>query len=96
MLTQKQIDIILNEMKPYHPVKIGVFGSVSRGEETSSSDIDLLYQFRLPIGLFKLIKLKNDLEKKLGKDIDLVSEKYINSRLKPYVMRDIKVIYENK
>ncbi|MCY4162228.1 MAG: nucleotidyltransferase domain-containing protein [Flavobacteriaceae bacterium] len=30
-------------MKPYSPIKIAVFGSVSRREETENSDIDIAY-----------------------------------------------------
>ncbi len=45
MLTQSQIDIIINTMKPFNPIKIGVFGSVARNESIESSDIDILYSF---------------------------------------------------
>ena len=42
MLTQKEIDIIIKTLKPYNPKRIGLFGSVARNEETSTSDIDIL------------------------------------------------------
>ena len=96
MLTQSQIDIIIDAMIPFNPTKIGVFGSVARNEATKSSDIDILYQFKNTIGLFKLIGLKQDLEKKLNKKVDLVSEKYINPKLKPYILNDLNIIYGNE
>ncbi|MDR0749643.1 MAG: nucleotidyltransferase domain-containing protein [Tannerellaceae bacterium] len=43
MLSQSQIDIIIQLMLPYNPVRIGIFGSVARGEDTQESDIDILY-----------------------------------------------------
>lgn len=95
MLTQSQIDIIIQAMRPYSPTRIGVFGSVARNEDTESSDIDILYQFKNTIGLFKLIGLKQDLEKKLNKKVDLVSEKYIHPKLKPHILNDLNIIYGN-
>ena len=95
MLNQEQINIIINTLKPYNPKKIGIFGSYSRGENTNESDVDILYSFENSIGLFKLIAIKEDLEKKLHKKVDLVSEKYTHPKLKPFIMNDLKVIYEN-
>ena len=93
MLSQKQIDIIVNTLKPYNPTKIGIFGSYSRGENTENSDIDILYSFNDAIGLFKLIGIKDDLEKKLNKKVDLVSEKYAHPKLKPLIFNNLKIIY---
>ena len=45
MISQEQIDIIINTLKPFNPEKIGVFGSYSRGDNGKDSDIDILYQF---------------------------------------------------
>lgn len=95
MLTQSQINIIINTLKPFNPKKIGIFGSYSRGENSLDSDVDILYSFENSIGLFKLISIKEDLEKKLHKKVDLVSEKYAHPKLKPYIMNDLKIIYEN-
>ena len=94
MISQEQIDIIINTLKPFNPEKIGVFGSYSRGDNGKATDIYILYQFKDTIGLFSLIKLKGELEKKLNKRVDLLSEKYIHPRLKSNIMRDLKLIYE--
>lgn len=96
MLTENQIQIIISTMQSYSPTSIGVFGSMARGDTKENSDIDILYQFKETIGLFKLIKLQQDLEKKLNKKVDLVSRKYINPKLKSYIMSDLKIIYENE
>ncbi|MBX2931084.1 MAG: nucleotidyltransferase family protein [Chitinophagaceae bacterium] len=95
MLSEQQINIIINTMKPYSPTKIGVFGSVARGENSANSDIDILYNFKNTVGLFKLVQLQSELEKKLQKKVDLVSEKYAHPLLKPYILNDLKIIYEN-
>jgi predicted nucleotidyltransferase len=76
-------------------VKIGIFGSVARSENTENSDIDILYQLENAIGLFNLVRMKDDLEEKLNVKVDLVSEKYVHPKLKPYIMNDLVVIYEH-
>ncbi|HMR16172.1 MAG TPA: nucleotidyltransferase family protein [Mariniflexile sp.] len=83
----------MNTLKPFKPSKIGVFGSFSRGDNTDESDIDILYSFEEAIGLFKLIKIKNDLEQNLKIKVDLVSEKYVHPKLKPHIFNDLKIIY---
>lgn len=95
MISEKQINIIINTLKPLKPSKIGIFGSYARDENNDNSDIDILYSFEEAVGLFKLIGIKVDLEERLNKKIDLVSEKYANLNLKPAILRDLKVIYEN-
>ena len=95
MLSQQQINIIIDTLKPFHPTKIGIFGSYSRGENNEDSDIDILYSFEYSIGLFKLIGIKDVLEQKLNTKVDLVSEKYANPKLKPIIFSDLKIIYGN-
>jgi predicted nucleotidyltransferase len=93
MLTQKEIDIIIKTLKPYNPKRIGLFGSVARNEETSTSDIDILYSFNSPISLFGLVDIQNALQKKLHKKIDLVSQNAVHPLLKESIFNDLKIIY---
>lgn len=60
-----------------------VFGSVGRGEQGASSDLDLLVDMAEGRSLFDLIALSNDLEESLGVEVDVVTE----ASLSPY-MRD--------
>jgi len=96
MINELQKNIIINTILPFHPVQIGIFGSVARGENTESSDIDILYQLKDSVGLFNLVRMKDSLEEKLNKKVDLISEKSIHPKLKPYVMNDLKIIYSNE
>jgi predicted nucleotidyltransferase len=74
---------------------IGIFGSVARGEDSPKSDIDILYRLKNSVGLFNLVRMKDDLEKKLNAKIDLVSEQFVHPKLKPQIMNDLKIIYSN-
>jgi len=96
MISELQKNIIISTMMPFHPVRIGIFGSVVRGENTENSDIDILYQLKEAVGLFNMVRIKDDLEEKLNKKVDLVSEKYIHPKLKPHIMNDLKIIYNNE
>jgi predicted nucleotidyltransferase len=96
MLSQSQIDIIIRSMMPYNPVRIGIFGSVARGEDSPESDIDILYRLKDAVGLFNLVRMKDDMEKKLNARVDLVSEQFVHPKLKPQIMNDLKIIYSNE
>ena len=60
----------------HRPVaRVQVFGSLAEGRERPGSDIDLLVEF-LPgarVGLFEMGGLKEDLEERLGCEVDLIS-----------------------
>jgi len=52
---------------------IAVFGSAARGEDTESSDLDLLVQFAEGSSLFDLMELESALGALLGISVDVVS-----------------------
>ncbi|REG98900.1 nucleotidyltransferase family protein [Flavobacterium aquicola] len=93
MLSQKEIQIIIEILKPYNPKRIGLFGSVARNEEKETSDIDILYNFNTPISLFGLVDIQNALQNVLHKKIDLVSENAVHPLLKERIFNDLKIIY---
>jgi predicted nucleotidyltransferase len=95
MISQQQIDIIIDTLKPYKPTKIGIFGSFARGENSENSDLDILYQFEEPISLFQKVRIQENLEKRLDFNIDFVSEKYLHPFLKKSILKDLKIIYGN-
>jgi len=81
--------------------RISVFGSFARGEETAESDVDLLVALkpsgkRPVLGLFELIKLEQELKKRLGCEVDLVTEEGLNPRRKKNIEKDRVVLYEEK
>ena len=85
-------------LRPYAQ-RISVFGSYARGESTPQSDVDLLVALkpsekRPPLGLFEVIRLEKELEKRLGCAVDLVTEEGLSPRIRVNVERDRVVIYE--
>ena len=57
--------------KSYGISKIGLFGSVARGEQQEGSDVDIVYEGEA-MGLFKLGRLKEELEELLDATVDLL------------------------
>ena|SRR3989344_2262860 len=80
--------------KKYGVEKAGVFGSYARGEANKNSDVDILVSMGNPIGIYKFIGLKFDLEEVLGRKVDLISSRAVNKYIKPYIEKDIASIYE--
>jgi len=68
---------------------IGVFGSTVRGEEKTTSDIDILVQPGSSATLVQLIGLSNYLKKSLGKKVDVVSENALKERVKSNIYKDL-------
>lgn len=70
-----------------------VFGSFARGEATDDSDVDLLVKFSKPIG-WRFFGIADELEKALGKEVDLATDNMIGKYIRENVMRDLQKIYE--
>ena len=68
--------------------KIAIFGSTSRGEHKSKSDIDIIVEFIEPIGLFEFVRLEDYLGKKLGKKVDLTTKQALNPTIKKVVLKE--------
>lgn len=66
----------------FHVARIGVFGSVSRGEQTPASDIDILVEFSRPVGFFTFMELEDYLSDRLGAPVDLVTPDAIKPRMR--------------
>ncbi|OGG13528.1 hypothetical protein A2773_00575 [Candidatus Gottesmanbacteria bacterium RIFCSPHIGHO2_01_FULL_39_10] len=75
---------------------LGLFGSYSRGENTASSDIDLLVEFSETKSLFELSRVAQRLEQILGNKVDLVLKNNIKPRIQPYIYQDLRPIYEKR
>lgn len=73
---------------------LGVFGSVARGDDKSTSDIDLLIDFTETKTLFDLARIKHSFERILGKKVDLVLKRSVKKNLVPYIEKDLITIYE--
>lgn len=68
---------------------IGIFGSVSRGEDTPESDLDIIYSFRPEMDTYdNLLDLGDFLEGLLQRKVDLVAEEWMSERFRASVMAE--------
>ena len=72
------------------PHRIGV--DVLKGEETAESDIDFLVDCGDDCSLFDLISLKYDLEKILGRKIDVVTSDSVHWTLRDRILQEARPI----
>ncbi len=95
-LSQKSIIETLKKEKnflnsEFGVLSIGLFGSFSRGEDLSDSDIDILVELKDP-SFDRLSGLLIYLEKKFGKRIELIRKS--NKNIGPFIRKIEKdVIY---
>lgn len=95
-LKEKIVPVLL----PYGVKRIALFGSVARGEETPESDVDLLITLkpreeRPPLGL-RWFGLEHELGQILGRQVEMVNESALKPRVRPYIERDLVILYEER
>ena len=66
--------------------RLGVFGSVARGEQTDNSDLDVFVEVQVP-NPYILGDIKEDLEKLTGWHVDLVR---LRSGLNSLLLKNIE------
>lgn len=77
-----------------HAVKhASIFGSFARGDAKARSDVDLLIEYGSEDkSLFDLVDLKSELEKTLGRKVDIVTYNAIYWRLREKILAEQVVI----
>jgi predicted nucleotidyltransferase len=74
--------------------RLRVFGSVARGEETASSDIDFLADFSRRKSLLDLVRIEREFSERLGRRIDLLTEAALSPYLRERILAESQVVYE--
>lgn len=87
---------ILSLLKSYKSIatskygftKIGIFGSVARGEQTEGSDVDVCYEGKAP-SFLTLDMIQTDLERLFEAKVDMVRIRdKMNSLLKERILKE--------
>jgi predicted nucleotidyltransferase len=89
-------DQVLSTLRSHKPAlreRFGVTGlalcgSVARDTDRPDSDVDLLVSFDGPATSARYFGVQFYLEDLLGRPVDLVTDKALRERLRPYVERD--------
>jgi predicted nucleotidyltransferase len=94
-LSANDIKIVKDYFEGQPVLKAYLFGSYSRNEAGTDSDVDILvhldYSEHVGLGF---VKMREDLQERLHKKIDLVSAKGVSAHLQPFIDKDKTLIYE--
>lgn len=97
MTKETMIQLIAEYFKTQPVLKAYLFGSFSRGEETDSSDIDILIVLddSQHVGM-KFFGMYEDLKDLLGRNVDLVTDRSLAPFARQSVDHDKILIYESR
>jgi len=93
--TIENIDLIRNYFFSKPVRKAFLFGSMSRGDSSAESDVDILVEldYSKPIGL-EFVQMQLDLQDLLNKKVDLITLNSLSRHIKPFVEKEKVLIYE--
>ena len=77
-------------LEVYGVKSIRLFGSIARGEGGPRSDVDLLVEFEpsAHVGLFEFSRLRHELSRLLGCDVDLATPDALHKGMKEDILRE--------
>jgi predicted nucleotidyltransferase len=67
---------------------VRLFGSVARGEDNETSDIDLLVSMEKNCSLYDLIGLQQEIQQMLNRKVDILTDKSINRYLQAQILQE--------
>jgi predicted nucleotidyltransferase len=77
--------------KKYPIQTLALFGSYSRGDYNTESDVDIMVEFAVPVGI-EFLDLCYDIETILNKEVDLVSKKGIKPAYYTFIEEDLQYV----
>lgn len=81
-------DAILRIAAKYGALQVRVIGSVARGQARPDSDVDFLVTWREGTSLLDQAALILELEKLLGRKVDIASDGWVKPSIRESVYRD--------
>ena len=85
---REQRDAIVRIAASHGATEVRLIGSVARGEARSDSDVDFLVRWTEDTSLLDHAALMLDLEKLLGRKVDIASDGWIKPSIRESVYRD--------
>jgi predicted nucleotidyltransferase len=79
---------ILPVLKKHGIKKAAICGSFAKGEESEDSDIDILVEIADDLSLFDFVGIKLEIEKIVGREVDLIEYDTIKSAIKESLLEE--------
>jgi hypothetical protein len=87
LIQDKKSDILAIAAR-HGAANVRLFGSVARGDDSETSDVDLLVSMEKNRSLYDLIGLQQDVQKILNRKVDVLTDKSINSYLQTKILQE--------
>ena len=85
-----RIDAHRTELSRAGVRRLGVFGSVARGEAGPDSDVDILVEFDVLPDLYEFAALRDRLAEIVGRPVDLVTPSALKPRLRSRILDEVR------
>lgn len=80
-----------NKLASFGVVSIGLFGSFARGEQTPSSDVDILVEFEPEKHTFdNFMEVSFLLEDLLGRKVEVVTPEGLSTYIGPHILKEVE------
>jgi len=79
-------DDIVRIAREHGAQNVRLFGSAVSGQETPTSDVDLLVEFEPGRSLLDVVAISQDLEDLLGRKVDVVNERSLHWYLRDRIL----------
>lgn len=89
LLREKRAEILAIAAR-HGASNVRIFGSVARGEDTTTSDVDILVDMHGDRSLLDLVALKQDIEELLGRKADVLTEESISRYLRDRIRAEAR------
>jgi hypothetical protein len=88
-----QISAKKDVLRTFGVTRIGLFGSVVRGEASDQSDVDILVEFDPAQKTYRnFFGTATYMEELIGHPVDLVTPQALSPYIKPHVLKDIRYV----
>lgn len=87
-LLRERREEILRIAARHGAFNVRIFGSVARGESGADSDVDFLIELERGRSLLDRAALVLDLEKLLGRRVDVANERGLKPRIREQILRE--------
>ena len=89
---REDILVALRNAKPlldsFGVAHLSLFGSFARDEGREDSDVDVLVEFRRPIGMFEFVRLQRELGARIGRKVELVTHAALKPQLRDRILAE--------
>ena len=80
------------EIRDFGVSRLAVFGSCARGEERPDSDVDVLVEFSVPVGLFEFVRVQRYLARLLHRTVDLATPDALRKEMQQNILEEAQYV----